>query len=167
MILAMSVLTTDRIFQASDLRRDREFIDEARQHGAARLRDTDGASFVMVKEADYGRLATEHDSSQELLQVARALLVIAAAMHRGEEIAPLLPASPWPWLSAFDAEDILEFVRELADETAQGVSYGDPEGVRRQLAAWRESARAMSDPERRAALTDAIVPAELTEIAPG
>jgi len=162
----MPTLTTERIYQASDLRQNRAFIDEAKAHGAARLRDTDGASFLMVREADYGKLAGEHEHFTELLRVAQALLILDNTVYRNEDYTALLPGSPWPWLRVFDRDEVMDFVAEIAQETSLGIALGDPAGVRRELDAWRESAVALSDPRRRAALITPLEPDELVEITP-
>jgi len=57
-------------------------------------------------------------------------------------------------------------IAEIAQETSLGIALGDPAGVRRELDAWRESAVALSDPRRRAALITPLEPDELVEITP-
>ena len=98
--------STDRIFQASDLRRDRAFSDEARR-GGARLRDTDGLALQMVPEIEYGELHAEATAPREFVRAAGAVLAINQALDGGRSVAEIVSAGPWPWLDAFELGDLV------------------------------------------------------------
>jgi hypothetical protein len=150
------LLASGRVFQASDLRRDRSFIDEARDNGAARLRDTDGTSFVMVKESDLGVVASERDVLETLLEATEGALRLEAALHAGGAAARVVESSPWPWLAVFDDEDLQSFIADVVAAVAYGRSERGTARLEEEVAAWLETARAMSDPARHAALTEPI-----------
>gem|GEM_PF-5509043 len=77
---------------------------------------------------------------------------------------PLL--GDWTWLKPLDTEDWEEFLAEMweAGEEARAAQSLDP--ITDGLKAWHETARALADPERMAALTAPFDPTAYVEIAP-
>ncbi len=136
---------TSAVFQASDLAsgKRREFLGAAREGGAL-LRDTDGFALTMVPLAQL-------EAITEIAQVAVAALVALAAFGRG----PARPADlgQLAWLTTFDEDDRAEFFAELRDALAVAEATRDAAPVEMCLRGWRTTARALSDPLRRAVLT--------------
>ena len=157
--------STDRIFQASDLRRDRAFSDEARR-GGARLRDTDGLALLMVPEIEYGELHAEATAPREFVRAAGAVLAINQALDGGRSVAEIVSAGPWPWLDAFELGDLRSFADDVTRALIRGFSLHDPGELRHEIEAWSESARALSDPIRLAALTEPADDSGFVEITP-
>jgi hypothetical protein len=136
---------TSAVFQASDLAgaKRREFIGAAREGGAL-LRDTDGFALTMVPLAQL-------EAVTEIAQVAVAALLALAALGRGST----RPADfgQLAWLAAFDEDDRAEFFEELRDALSVAEATRDAGPVETCLREWRMTARALSDPLRRAILT--------------
>jgi hypothetical protein len=136
------------IFQASDLnRRGRAILDAAR-HGAARIRDTNGASLLLLPE--------EHvEIDRALLEHASNLVTFLEALKVPEESRSTLSYGDWTWARSLDEEDR----RELAHEASQLFAIAARERSRTSLAAlddalhaWRVTAEALADPTRQAIL---------------
>lgn len=141
----LAFVTADRIFQSSDLNKDRSIIDVAKG-GAARLRDKDGVGLVMLPEATLAEMEQDLDYAERLAQVSAQLLAVNL-MTRGlgddEHLEPLALGA-WGWLSAFDCDDVEEFIGEVG----RCVIEQNLPALDEALDAWEESARALRDPER-------------------
>jgi Family of unknown function (DUF6247) len=135
---------TSAVFQASDLAgaKRREFLGAAREGGAL-LRDTDGFALTMVPLAQL-------EAVTEIAQVAVAALVALAALSRGA--ARPADLGQLAWLAAFDEEDRTEFFAELRDALSVAGATRDAGPVETCLREWRITARALSDPLRKAIL---------------
>ena len=133
------------MFQSSDLAcaKRREFLGAAREGGAL-LRDTDGFALTMVPLAQL-------EAITEIAQVAVAALLALAALSRGST----RPADfgQLAWLATFDEDDRAEFFEELRDALSVAAATRDAAPVETCLREWRTTARALSDPLRRAVLT--------------
>lgn len=144
-------VTADRIFQSSDLNKDRSIIDVAKS-GAARLRDKDGVGLVMLPEATLAELEHDLAHAERFSQVSTRLLAVNLLMRGlgdGERLEPLA-LGPWGWLSAFDRDDLEEFVGEVG----RCIVEENVPALNEALEAWEESARALRDPERVAAAAE-------------
>lgn len=134
-----------KIFQPTDLRRDRNFIDFAREHGRALLRDADdGAAFVLVSEDELTCIERSAHRARRLGEAAQALVTVAALRS--------VPDA-WAWLEAFDPDDQQTFGREAIDALRIDMSDSHSDELSPVLDAWRESAAAIRDGERFASLT--------------
>jgi hypothetical protein len=136
---------TNAVFQASDLAgaKRREFLGAAREGGAL-LRDTDGFALTMVPLAQL-------EAVTEIAQIAVAALLALAALGRGS--ARPADLGQLAWLAAFDEDDRAEFFAELRDALSVAGATRDAGPVETCLREWRTTARALSDPLRRAILT--------------
>ncbi len=145
------------IYQASDLAsRRREFIDEARR-GCARLRDTDGASLVMVPADAFEVLVSLRDWLARDLQLER-VLGRPWGERRPVEFGDLA------WLVVFDDDDQMEFHRELHEALMLSLASDSIEPVDRCVREWRTTAQALSDPAGRAVLVGAVTDADFEEV---
>lgn len=163
--MTMSALVTDKVYQPTDLRRDRDFIDAARA-GCARLRDTDGASYILLPEMRVGCMQTELATLRQLMDITRAVFVITDAWKHNHDVRAVIGGGPWPWLVDFDDDDLHEFLHDTVHAVMQGIVDKESAAAERVIESWRESARALADPDRLAALTAPIVMDDFEEIHP-
>jgi hypothetical protein len=73
-------------------------------------------------------------------------------------------AESWEWPVRLDEDDRRQFFRDLRDAASEAEAACDAAPVDRCLREWRATAEALSDPERRAALTSPHDPADFTEV---
>jgi hypothetical protein len=147
----------DTIFQSSDLATRRtEFLDAARQ-GEARLRDKDGASFVMLPERRLHLLERLAEWSQHLMRLEG--LLRSGVTPRVSELGELA------WLRVFDLGDMQEFARELQDAMFAAYADGDTAVLDDCLTSWRITARQLADPLRRSVLHASHRPEDFVEVA--
>jgi hypothetical protein len=132
--------TGDRIYQASDLAGSgrKAFIADALRD-RARLRSTDGASLVMLREARLEHVAAISD-------YAVAYLTLDTVMRRNRGDRRTSDYGAWAFISAFDDDDIREFLHEVNEAIVRAASGGDHSGVESLIHQWRMSARTLSDP---------------------
>lgn len=145
----MAVVTRgDRTYQASDLAGTsrRSFINEARG-GLARLRDQDGASLVMLPEADLATLSGLRVHFLAYLSLENALLRPRSARRPTDfgEVA---------WADALDEDDLAEFRDEFRDELTRAVAGRSLDDLNELLRAWRLTADLVGDDEAMARLDD-------------
>lgn len=146
----------DIIFQSSDLATRRtEFMDAARQ-GEARLRDKDGASFVMLPERRLHLLERLAEWSQHLMRLE--VLLRKGTTPQVSELGDLA------WLRAFDLADMQEFASELQDALCAAYADGDTAALDDCLASWRITARQLADPLRRSVLHASRRPEDFVEV---
>ena len=148
-------LTSDRIFQSSDLKKDRALLDAARD-GFARLRDTDGTGLVMLTEDSLKQMAESQRREHLLAEAAAELwrvVLLRRTLGEKERLDPVT-LGRWTWLSWFDDDDLTEFV----DEMANALASRNEAAVLDALTAWEETAAALADPERLAAHTGVFDP---------
>ncbi|MFE3254249.1 hypothetical protein ACFXPS_05520 [Nocardia sp. NPDC059091] len=144
-----------RVFQVTDLANNRtEFIDEAR-NGMARLRDKDGTSLVMLPEARLDYLQKLQDLVGLHLRVNH--LVTAGRRPSVKELGD------HSWLRVFDLDDLKEFTQELEDALIAARGDENTEVADEVLAAWRLTAKQLSDPLRRSVLLEPISEADLVD----
>ncbi len=154
-------LTSDRIFQSSDLKKDRALLDAARS-GFARLRDTDGLGLVMLPESELKALTDDSKHDHILAETATDLLrVVRMTSNMGvqERLDPVT-LGRWTWLSRFDRDDLLEFIEEMGN----AIIGRDLPLLLDVLMGWEETATALADPERMMALTGEHDPSGYVEV---
>ncbi len=130
------------IFQPSDLNRHgKAVMDAAREH-QARIRDKDGASYVLLPEH---RLAD--------LEVLASIAVNLAVLTRARELRgtdlDLSDYGDWTWLEHLDSEDLSEFITEVREGLIRAIREVDTAPLSRLIADWRTTARALADDDRR------------------
>lgn len=133
------------IFQVSDLAKKRtEFVRAAREEGAAHVRDTDGTSFVMLRERRV-------DSLEKLAAWSGRLLRLQALVNR-DKSPSITELGELAWLRAFDMEDLREFVNDLNQVLIASLSDEDTAVLDEAIHAWQVTAKQLEDPLRRAVL---------------
>ncbi len=155
MIDQMPLVTSDRIYRASDLnRRGREVLDTARTSGA-RIVDTDGTSMVMVPERVLDRAAGRLDVA--------VMLVAAMRAWRELEAGGDVTVDTLRWINRLDAEDRATLAREVvaAFDEAGRTANALPLGVL--LDQWETTASLPYDQEYLARLDDGFDPASYVE----
>ena len=146
---------TPEIYQASDLqKRYRDVLKDAREQ-MARLRDKDGISLVMMREAYFSAL-------QELSEATASFVILeqALAKHGGE--LSLAEMGAWTWVRFLDQDDKLEFLQEMRDALVTASREHKAERIHETIKAWRETADSLSDPARRNILLGAVTEADMT-----
>ena len=140
---------TERLitYQASDLAgaKRREFLQAARA-GAARLRDTDGTSLVMVPQAAF-------DTLSELKSCAGRYLQVEGALERRRADRRPSDFGELAWLEVFDDDDLQTFRQEFHEALVQAVASETTEPVDTCVLDWRTTAKALSEGKRRRILT--------------
>jgi len=152
------------VFNPTDLRKDRRALDEARKEGASRVRDTDGQSLLIIEERHVKQLARAEKINSFVAELFSRLHLLGEHLKNGTISKPLL--GDWRWLSALDAEDWEDFLGEMWEAGDEARSEKSLAPVEEALEAWRETAKALADEERMAALTAPFDPEAFVEIAP-
>ena len=138
-------MTTSEMFQASDLSTHRRDFIGAGRAGGALLRDKDGFGLIMVPLGTWERVT---QVSAVALNVLRTEAALARPDVRAAEI-------PFSWLLEFDEDDRQEFLSEIRDALSVAESAEDFGPVQACIRDWTLTAKALSDPTRRAILTGA------------
>lgn len=136
-------MTTSEVFQASDLATHRRDFIGAGREGGALLRDTDGFGLIMVPLGSW-------ENMKQVSEAALDVLRTESALTRTDVRAADLP---FGWLLEFDEDDRDEFLVEIRDALSVAESTEDIGPVRVCIRDWMMTARALSDPTRRAILT--------------
>ncbi len=146
----------DTIFLPSDLAGSKrtEILRVARE-GAARIRDKDGTSLVMLPEAQVASLQFVAEWSGNLLRL-QELLARGGQPTVGDlgELA---------WLRGFDRDDLQEFADELHQVLIASIADGHGEALDATVRAWRTTAKEIEDPLRRSILTGELSPGSLVD----
>lgn len=146
----------DTIFQSSDLAHRRtEFLAAARQ-GQARLRDKDGASYVMLPE---GRLQL----LEELSLWSQALMKLERLLRR-DTLPQVSDLGDLAWLRAFDVPDLREFAEELQESLVASHADRDLSVLHECVRAWRVTASQLEDPLRKSVLHGSHRPGDFVEV---
>lgn len=143
---------SERIFQSSDLKKDRGLLDAART-GLARLRDTDGMGLVMLREAGLQEWARESQRDHLVAETSAEFVRVELLIDRlgdDDRLDPVLLGA-WSWLGMFDRDDLQEFVTEMR----HALAARDVDTLQDALMGWEETAAALADPERMAAHAEA------------
>jgi len=149
--------SNDLIFQSSDLAGTRrvEFLEAARR-GAARLRDKDGTSLVMLPESHLQWL-------EALARWSTAHLRLEELLRRGV-IPTVGDLGDLAWLRVFDLEDLREFVDELHESLVTAHADRTIDSLNECINAWRVTARQLEDPLRRRVLLGPHEPENFEEV---
>ncbi len=152
------------VFNPTDLRQSRRALDEARKQGASRVRDTDGESLLIIEERRVQQLAQAEEVSTFVAQLFSRLHQIDGQLKSRAISKSQL--GDWRWLAPLDAEDWEDFLAEMWEAGDEARSERSLRPVKDALDAWRETARALADQERMAALTAPFDPGQFVEITP-
>jgi hypothetical protein len=146
---------SETIFQPTDLVKKRTEVMNAARGGLARLRDSDGTSYVMVPE---GRLTL----LEELAEWSQALIKLEALLRRGSR-PTVSELGELAWLRGFDASELREFIEELHDALVVAHAEGELALLEDCLRGWRATARQLADPLRRSVLLGSHNPDDFEE----
>jgi hypothetical protein len=138
----------------------RAVLDSAKAHAQV-IVDSDGTTLVvqLKDEADF------HAGLAERVAQAGRFLAVHRA-NAGREPREWAQQTDFPYLAAFDAEEVDEFSRELLAYTIDAAQRGTLENLEGNLRAWRSSADIYEDPQVLAQLTAELDTAELVEVHP-
>ena len=152
----ISLVSSDRIYRASDLnRRGREVLTTARASGA-RIVDTDGTALVMVEE---GVL----DRALERLGVAEIQI---AAMRAWRELAGDrdVTADLMRWANRLHPDDRAILAQELADSLDEAARTGDARELLQMLREWEKTSELPYDQELVDLLAGGFKPEDYIEV---
>lgn len=138
----------------------RKVLDSAK-HDAQLIIDSDGTGLVMQLKDDADFYAGLGD---RVAQVGRFLAVYRA--NAGREPEEWANQSDFPYLAAFDSDEVEEFSRELLAYTLNAAQRGTLESLEGNLRAWESSADIYEHPDVLAQMTDDFDPADVVEVYP-
>jgi hypothetical protein len=161
--MRLEALATPTIFNASDLRQNRRALDAAKEAGVARVRDADGTALLVAREEAVGDALRERDALSIVAEAALRLHGIEG-LTVGELTDTVL--GEWRWVRTLDDEDRQAFFSDMWSALAEARSDASSSPVQEALADWRETARALADPERRRKLIAPIEAGDFVEIRP-
>lgn len=151
-------LKYSEIYQASDLqKRYREVLKDARE-SMARLRDKDGISLVMTREAYVAAL-------EELSEATATFVILEQALATPGREPSLADLGAWTWVRFLDPEDRLEFVQDMRAALVMSSREHNAVQIQETIGAWKATAESLSDATRRSILLGPVtegdmVPAE-------
>jgi hypothetical protein len=123
----------------SDLqRRYRAILDEARA-GEARVRDLDGTTILLIPEAEVRVLRRVNGAAANLATIERVAELLATRRPEVHEYGE------WSWLRVFDADDLLEFTREMREGIIVAAREGSTDLLDEHLRSWRVTAAQADD----------------------
>jgi hypothetical protein len=149
---------TPEIYQASDLqKRYRDVLKDARAR-VARLRDKDGTSLVMMREAYVSAL-------EELSEATATFMILEQSLATPGREPSLADLGAWPWVRFLDPEDRLEFLQEMRVALVMASREHNAEQIQQTVGAWKTTAESLSDSTRRSILLGPVtendmIPAE-------
>lgn len=148
-------------FRGSDLqRRYRTVLDRARESPVS-LVDSDGHRLAV---ADWDEVSFAWTFMRILDAIAQFHAVWAR--HRSEPPPEWAAMTPFPFLAAFDTEDVDEFAGELIPYLEESVRRRDLDGFLGNLRAWESSAETYDDEQMLAYMNEPLDPARFVEISP-
>jgi hypothetical protein len=123
--------------------------------------DTDGSMLVIEpkEQADFA-----HAVVDRLAEVAQFRAAYAA--HVDDLPARWASETPYPWLAAFDSEEVADFARELLGFALDAAQRHTLEFFEGNLRAWRSTAEVYESPDQLAALLAPIDISEVAEVFP-
>lgn len=149
-------MTTDSIFQLTDLANNRSEVVAAARGRGARLRDKDGTGLVMLTENRVHLL--EELARWNLAHLRLENLFRRSATPSVSELGELA------WLRVFDHEDQLEFLSDLHDALVSAHADESVAVLDACVHEWRVTAQQLEDPLRRSILMrESIAADELEE----
>jgi hypothetical protein len=150
-----------RPWKPSALQRDyRAVLDRAKEEPQFIL-DVDNEMLVIERKEDSD---FRRGLQVRMSQLARFQAVLAA--HQGREPREWASQTDFPYLSAFDRDDVDEFARELIAYTLDAAQRGTLENLEGNLRAWMSSASIYENPEMLAAMTADMDPSQFVEVFP-
>lgn len=155
MMLAPSGAT----FRPSDLQRRYRTVLDAAKQAPVQLTDSDGRKLVV---ADW----EEVRFALAFMRITDAIAQFHAAWARHREELPARWAgmTPFPFLAAFDQEDVDEFSNELVPYLEESVRRRDLTGFLGNLRAWESSAETYGDQAMLAQMNEPLNPARFIEV---
>jgi hypothetical protein len=138
----------------------RAVLDQAKAHAQV-IVDSDGTSLVVQLKDDADFYA---GLSERLAQTGRFLASLRA--NAGREPSEWVNQTDFPYLAAFDAEEVEEFSRELLAYTLDAAQRGTLENLEGNLRAWKSSADIYENPALLAQLTADVDLGDLVEVHP-
>lgn len=146
-------------FRGSDLqRRYRTVLDCARKSPVS-LVDSDGHRLAI---ADWDEVSFAWTFMRILDAIAQFHAVWAR--HREEAPAQWASMTPFPFLAAFDSDDVDEFAGELLPFLEESVRRRDLDGFLGNLRAWESSAETYDDEALLAQMNEPLDPAKFVEL---
>jgi hypothetical protein len=148
-------------FRGSDLqRRYRSVLDSARE-APVWVTDKDGFRFVVAS-------SEEIDFAWAYLRILDAIAQFHAvwARHRDEPPARWAAMTPFPFLAAFDRDDVEEFSSELVPYLEESVRRRDLEGFLGNLRAWESTAETYGDEAMLAQMNEPLDPSKYVALRP-
>jgi hypothetical protein len=148
-------------FRGSDLQRQyRAVLDSARE-----------APVSVVDRDGHVLAVTNWDEMMTARMFMRLLDAISQfhavwARHREEPATEWAAMTPFPFLAAFDADDVEEFANELIPYLEEAVQRRDLEGFLGNLRAWESSAETYDDEAMLAQMNAPLDPAKFIELSP-
>lgn len=137
-------MSSDTIYQVTDLNSKRVEFVAAAKRGEARLRDKDGTSLVMLRESYVRVLEGLADWTNAYLRLERLL--------RNAGTPSVSDLGTLAWLRVFDKEDQRAFLEDLHDAMVAASADEDLAPVEELVRDWRTTATQLADPLRRAVL---------------
>jgi broad specificity phosphatase PhoE len=148
-------------FRSSDLqRRYRAVLDSARR-APVQVTDRDGHRLAV---GDWDEMVLATLFMRILDQIGQFHAVWAR--HRDEPPSEWATMTPFPFLAAFDGDDVEQFADELIPYLEEAVRRRDLEGWLGNLRAWQSSAETYDDERMLARMRVKLDPAKLVAISP-
>lgn len=150
-----------QLWRPSALQREYRTVLNLAKEARQVIVDTDDELLVIERkeESDFRRGLQERVS-----QVARLKSVLAA--HHGYAPREWAAQTDFPYLAAFQSDDVDEFFRELLAYTLDASQRGTLENLEGNLRAWESSASIYENPEALAMMTADIDLAQMVEVFP-
>jgi hypothetical protein len=143
------------------LQREYRAVLDSAKHDAQVIVDSDGTALVMQLKDD----ADFHTQlADRLAQVGRFLAVCQA--NAGREPREWANQTDFPYVAAFDADEVDEFSRELLSYTIDAAQRGTLENIEGNLRAWQSTAGIYENPELLAQMTAELDTSGLVEVHP-
>lgn len=148
-------------WKPSSLQREyRLVLDYAKQEPQTIL-DTDNQMLVIDVKSSSDFLRGLHERVSQLARFQAAF-----AANRNREPSEWAAQTDFPYLAAFDVDDVDEFARELLGYTLDAAQRGTLENLKGNLRAWQSTADAYERPDLLAAMTADIDYSQIVEVSP-
>lgn len=145
------------VWRPSELQRGYRAVLDGAKERPQLIADTDGSLLVIEPklQADFA-----HALVDRLAEVAQFRAAYTA--HVEEPPARWAAETPYPWLAAFEPEEVADFARELLAFALDAAQRHTLEFFEGNLRAWRSTADIYESPDQLAALLE---PFDMTEVA--
>lgn len=148
-------------WRPSELQRGyRAVLDSAKERPQL-IVDTDGSLLIIEPkiQADFA-----HALVDRLAEVAQFRAAYMA--HVDELPASWASETPYPWIAAFDSEEVAGFANELLGFALDAAQRHSLEFFEGNLRAWQSTAEVYESPDQLAALLEPIEMSEVAEVSP-